>query len=58
MKKSQFEEITMGLSIIIMLLAFEFNHFWLGVVFTAKSIFDFYTAIKYAIKELQEDDKF
>ena len=58
MKKSQFEEITMGLSIIIMLLAFEFNHFWLGAMFTAKSIFDFWSATKYAIKELKEDGEF
>jgi len=58
MKKSQFEEITMGLSIIIMLLAFKFNYFWLGLFFTIKSVFDFFCAIKYAIKELKEEGKF
>jgi len=55
MKKSQFEEITMGISIVIMLLAFEFNHFWLGAMFTIKSVFDFLSAVKYAIKEIKDE---
>jgi hypothetical protein len=57
MKKSQFEETTTELSIIITLLAFEFNYNWLGYIFMFKSIFDFICAIKYAIKELKEDGK-
>lgn len=55
MKKSQFEEITMALSIVIMLLAFEFKYFWLGLTFTIKSVFDFLCAVKYAIKEIKEE---
>jgi hypothetical protein len=58
MKRYQFEELIASLSIIIALLSYEFEVWWLFVVFLIKSIFDFYCAIKTAyyeaIKEIKE----
>ena len=52
MKKSQFEELTAGLSIVIALLAYNFEVYWLLVIYAPKAIFDTYCAIKYATIEL------
>jgi hypothetical protein len=58
MKRYQFEELIASLSIIITLLCYEFELWWLFYVFLTKSIFDFYCAIKTAyyeaIKEIKE----
>jgi len=51
MIKSQFEEITMGISIIITLLAYHFEINSLFYVFLVKSIWDFHCAMKYAYNE-------
>lgn len=48
MLKEQFEEITMGISIIITLLAYQLEIDWLFNTFLIKSIWDCYCAIKYS----------
>ena len=50
MKKHQFEEITMALSVIIALLAYQFNVNWLFYIFTVKAIFDCWCALTYSYK--------
>ncbi len=52
MSKSQFEEITMGISIIITILAYISNIDWLFNTFLVKSIWDFYCAMKYSYIEV------
>lgn len=52
MSKSQFEEITMGISIIITLLAYIANIDWLFYIFLVKSVWDFYCAMKYSYIEV------
>ena len=58
MKRYQFEELIASISIIITLLCYEFEVWWLFVVFLIKSIFDFYCAIiaayHAAISEIKE----
>lgn len=51
MKKHQFEEITAALSIIITLLAYEFEIDWLFWIYLVKSIFDTLCALKAAKEE-------
>ena len=55
MKKSQYEELTMGISIIITLLAYQFGIIWLFYIFFVKSCFDCGFAIVEAIKELKKE---
>lgn len=50
MKKHQFEEITAALSIIITLLAYQFEINWLFWIYLLKSLFDTYCAIKESYK--------
>lgn len=52
MKKSQFEEIVMGISIIITILAYIANIDWLFNIFLVKSVWDFYCAMKYSYIEV------
>jgi hypothetical protein len=54
MKEHQFEELTLGLSIIITLLAYKFNIDWIFYIFFVKSIFDFIATIKYSYKEIKK----
>lgn len=53
MKEHQFEELTLGLSIIITLLAYNFKIDWVFYLFFVKSIIDFISTIKYSIKEIK-----
>lgn len=57
MSKSQFEEITMGISIIITLLAYIANIDWLFYIFLVKSVLDFYGAMKYSYIEVFKEKK-
>ena len=57
MKRYQFEELIASLSIIIALLSYEFEVWWLFYVFLIKSIFDFYCAIKAAYDEAMKEIK-
>lgn len=57
MKKHQFEEITMGISIIICLIAYKLEINWLYYIFFAKSIFDFIAAIKAAVTSVNKRKK-
>ncbi len=57
MKKHQFEEITAALSIIIAVLAYQFNINWLCYLYTIKAIFDTYCAIKFAHKQAMKEIK-
>lgn len=57
MKKYQFEEITMGISIIIALLAYRFEVNWVFYIFTYKAIFDFFCAVREAYKSILKDKK-
>lgn len=50
MKKHQFEEITASLSIIVALLAYQFEVNWLAGIFTAKAIFDMWCAIRFSYR--------
>ena len=50
MKKHQFEEITAALSIIIALIAYGQEVYWLAFIFGWKAIADTYYAIKYSHK--------
>ncbi len=50
MKKHQFEEITAALSIIIALLSWHFEIYWLAGIYTGKAIFDTWAAIYYSYK--------
>lgn len=54
MKEHQFEELTLGLSIIITLLAYKFNVDWIFYIFFVKSIIDF---AKYSYKEIKKERK-
>lgn len=57
MKESQFEEIVFLLSTIIAVLSFGYGFTLVGSVFTAKALFDFYCAVKIAIKEVWNEFK-
>jgi hypothetical protein len=57
MKEHQFEELTLGLSIIITLLAYKFNIDWIFYIFFVKSIIDFASTIKYSYKEIKKERK-
>lgn len=57
MKEHQFEELTLGLSIIITLLAYKFNVDWIFYIFFVKSIFDFISTIKYSYKEIKKQNR-
>lgn len=57
MKRYQFEELIASLSIIITLLCYEFEVWWLFYVFLIKSIFDLYCAIKAAYHEAMKEIK-
>lgn len=48
MKKHQFEEIIMSLSIVIAILCYQFEIMWLFWIFLFKSSFDTYCALKAA----------
>ena len=52
MKKYQFEELTLSLSIIITLLTYNFKIDWLFWMFLVKSIIDFYQSLVEAYKEI------
>jgi hypothetical protein len=54
MKEHQFEELTLGLSIIITLLAYKFNIDWIFYIFFVKSIFDFIATIILLYKEMKK----
>ncbi len=55
MKKYQFEELTLFLSIIITLLAYNFKIEWLFYLFMVKSIIDLYNVFVEAYKEIFKD---
>lgn len=57
MKKYQFEEITCQLSLIVTLLAWHFEVYWLAVFWGIKFVFDFYCAFKYAKEEAERELK-
>ena len=57
MKRYQFEELIASLSIIIALLCYEFEVWWLFVVFLIKSIFDLCCAIRAAYDEAMKETK-
>jgi hypothetical protein len=57
MKKYQFEELTLSLSIIITLLAYNFKIDWLFYMFLVKSIIDFYMVFVEAYKEILRERK-
>jgi len=50
MKTHQFEELTMHLSIIIALLAYNYGIRWLFIIFTIYSILNTYSALKTSYK--------
>ena len=55
MKKYQFEELTLFLSIIITLLAYNLKIEWLFYLFMVKSIIDLYNVFIEAYKEIFKD---
>lgn len=57
MKKSQFEEITAALSIIITLICYKLEIHWLFNIYVVKSFLDTYCALKYAYISAMKDIK-
>lgn len=57
MKSHQFEEITAALSIIIALMAYNMRINWLFYIYTFKSIFDTYCALKISYKSYKKSIK-
>lgn len=55
MKKHQFEEITMALSVLIALIAYAVDVNWLCYLFTFKAGMDAYCAIRAAYKSVMKD---
>lgn len=55
MKKHQFEEIIMSLSIIIAILCYQFEIMWLFGIFLFKSAFDTYCALKTAKQSAKDE---
>lgn len=57
MEKYQYEEITMALSIIIALLAFQNDIQWLGYTFAIKGGYDAYCAIMEALISVRKENE-
>lgn len=55
MKTHQFEELTMHLSIIIALMAYNYGIRWLFIIFTIYSIFNVYSALTTSYKSYLKD---
>lgn len=54
MKKHQFEEITAALSIIITLLAYKYEIYWLFIIYFIKSCMDTLSALTESYKSAKE----